>query len=152
MTVNFMISVENFGFLITIAMPRTTPLDLSMSLSVSLTLAGCLASTIGSNSTERNNEDPLITEGTSLAAMEAIKYINHKSSISDLFSQPDGEERLLQLQLAWDGEIKSITSIIVGSSPEYDFALYTLYFIAGRQRNRAGLLGRSVEIRYWFRT
>lgn len=84
--------------------------------------------------------------------MEAIKYINHKSSISDLFSQPDGEERLLQLQLAWDGEIKSITSIIVGSSPEYDFALYTLYFIAGRQRNRAGLLGRSVEIRYWFRT
>eukprot|EP00210_Caulerpa_lentillifera_P007188 g6878.t1 len=60
---------------------------------------------------------------------------------------PDDDERVLQLQLEWDGEIKSISSIIVGSSPEFDFALYTLYFEAGRRQTRARFVNRNVEIR-----
>ena len=47
----------------------------------------------------------------------------------------DASGQLLSLQFAWteDGrtETKSVSSMLIGVSPEFEFALYTLCFMAG---------------------
>eukprot|EP00210_Caulerpa_lentillifera_P007189 g6879.t1 len=59
---------------------------------------------------------------------------------------PDVYERLLGVQLAWDGEIKRVSTMFIGSSPEFEMALYTLYFLAGELKNFVNLLNYEVKI------
>lgn len=35
------------------------------------------------------------------------------------------------MQLAWKGELKQVSTFFMGTSPEFEFALYTLYFLGG---------------------
>ncbi|CAD7700733.1 unnamed protein product, partial [Ostreobium quekettii] len=48
---------------------------------------------------------------------------------------PDGNERILTVQMEWGDELKPISTIFIGTSPEFEMALYTLCFLAGGEEN-----------------
>lgn len=48
---------------------------------------------------------------------------------------PDSEAQLLTVQFEWNGVLKSVSSMFIGVSPEFELALYTLCFFAGREEN-----------------
>ncbi|XP_074269728.1 uncharacterized protein LOC141592795 [Silene latifolia] len=48
---------------------------------------------------------------------------------------PDSETQLITVQFEWNGVLKSVSSMFVGVSPEFEVALYTLCFFAGGEEN-----------------
>ncbi|KAE9607408.1 putative endoribonuclease XendoU [Lupinus albus] len=48
---------------------------------------------------------------------------------------PDSETQILTIQFEWNGVLKSVSSTLVGVSPEFEIALYTLCFYAGEENN-----------------
>lgn len=48
---------------------------------------------------------------------------------------PDCETQLLTVQFEWNGILKSLSSMFIGVSPEFELALYTLCFFAGGEDN-----------------
>ncbi|KAJ3080783.1 hypothetical protein HDU99_007433 [Rhizoclosmatium hyalinum] len=46
-------------------------------------------------------------------------------------AKPTGNEHVLGFQLEWNGQVKPISTFLIGVSPEYELALYTLVFLAG---------------------
>ncbi|KAF3448206.1 hypothetical protein FNV43_RR08919 [Rhamnella rubrinervis] len=60
---------------------------------------------------------------------------------------PDSETQLLTLQFEWNGVLKSVSSTLVGVSPEFEIALYTLCFYAGGEDNHIQLGPYSVNIK-----
>lgn len=61
--------------------------------------------------------------------------------------QPDSETQLLTLQFEWNGILKSVSSTLVGVSPEFEIALYTLCFYVGGEDNHIQLGPYSVNIK-----
>jgi poly(U)-specific endoribonuclease len=59
-------------------------------------------------------------------------YIKPRSSGS---SEADSNDHLLSFQFAWKGVEKFVSSSFVGVSPEFEFALYTMCFLAGEEEN-----------------
>ena len=47
----------------------------------------------------------------------------------------DAHERMLTVQFSWNGQQKDISSMFIGTSPEFEMALYTLCFLAGQEEN-----------------
>lgn len=47
--------------------------------------------------------------------------------------QPDGDDHLITLQFSWQKEVKSVTSMFIGVSPEFEVALYTMCFLNGEK-------------------
>ncbi len=45
----------------------------------------------------------------------------------------DAGDRMVSLQFSWGGERKEVSSIWIGTSPEFELALYTLCFVAGAE-------------------
>ena len=45
----------------------------------------------------------------------------------------DGSDRIFNVQFSWGHETKEVSSIFVGTSPEFELALYTLCFVAGAE-------------------
>ncbi|PNH03929.1 Poly(U)-specific endoribonuclease-B [Tetrabaena socialis] len=43
----------------------------------------------------------------------------------------DDEDRLVSVQFSWKGEEKSVSTFFVGTSPEFELALYTMCFLCG---------------------
>ncbi|XP_019179673.1 PREDICTED: poly(U)-specific endoribonuclease-B-like isoform X2 [Ipomoea nil] len=60
---------------------------------------------------------------------------------------PDSETQLLTIQFEWNGVLKSVSSTLVGVSPEFELAIYTLCFFAGGQENHVELGPYSVNIK-----
>lgn len=60
---------------------------------------------------------------------------------------PDGNERLLTVQLAWGKELKPCSTMFIGTSPEFEMAIYTLCFHAGKEENRIDLLEYDLNIK-----
>lgn len=60
---------------------------------------------------------------------------------------PDSETQLLTAQFSWNGILKSLSSILIGVSPEFEIALYTLCFCVGRQDNHIELGPYNVNIK-----
>jgi hypothetical protein len=50
--------------------------------------------------------------------------------------QVDDADRVLSVQFDWKGQRKPVTTLLVGTSPEFELALYTLCFVAGGQGTR----------------
>lgn len=45
--------------------------------------------------------------------------------------QVDNADRVLSVQFSWEGQDKPVTTLFIGTSPEFELALYTLCFLAG---------------------
>ncbi|KAK8945361.1 hypothetical protein KSP40_PGU008592 [Platanthera guangdongensis] len=60
---------------------------------------------------------------------------------------PDSETQLLTIQFEWNGILKSVSSTLVGVSPELEVALYTLCSFVGGEDNRVRLGPYSVNIK-----
>ncbi|CAI0417684.1 unnamed protein product, partial [Linum tenue] len=60
---------------------------------------------------------------------------------------PDSESQLLTIQFEWNGVLKSVSSTLIGASPEFEMALYTLCFYAGGEENHVELGPYSVNIK-----
>ncbi|PON47156.1 Endoribonuclease XendoU [Parasponia andersonii] len=60
---------------------------------------------------------------------------------------PDFETQLLTIQFEWNGILKSVSSTLVGVSPEFEIALYTLCFFVGGEDNYVQLGPYSVNIK-----
>ncbi|KAK8479913.1 hypothetical protein V6N13_073378 [Hibiscus sabdariffa] len=60
---------------------------------------------------------------------------------------PDSETQLLTIQFEWNGVLKSVSSTLIGVSPEFEVALYTLCFLLGGQDNHVQLGPYSVKIK-----
>ncbi|KAK3225055.1 hypothetical protein Dsin_004917 [Dipteronia sinensis] len=60
---------------------------------------------------------------------------------------PNSETQLLTVQFEWNGILKSVSSTLVGVSPEFEIALYTLCFFMGREDNHIQLGPYPVNIK-----
>ncbi|CAN6587561.1 unnamed protein product [Malus baccata var. baccata] len=60
---------------------------------------------------------------------------------------PDSETQLLTIQFEWNGVLKAVSSTLVGVSPEFEIALYTLCFYMGGEDNRIELGPYQVNIK-----
>lgn len=60
---------------------------------------------------------------------------------------PDSETQLLTIQFEWNGVLKSVSSTLVGVSPEFEIALYTLCFYLGGEDNHIELGPYPVNIK-----
>ena len=47
----------------------------------------------------------------------------------------DPNERMLNVQFTWNSQLKDISSMFIGTSPEFELALYSLCFLAGQEDN-----------------
>ncbi|THG10658.1 poly(U)-specific endoribonuclease-B-like [Camellia sinensis] len=60
---------------------------------------------------------------------------------------PDSETQLLTIQFEWNGVLKSVSSTLIGVSPEFEIALYTLCFYMGREDNHVQLGPYPVNVK-----
>ncbi|XP_008794865.2 poly(U)-specific endoribonuclease-B [Phoenix dactylifera] len=60
---------------------------------------------------------------------------------------PDSETQLLTIQFEWNGVLKSLSSSLLGVSPEFEIALYTFCFFVGGEDNHVYLGPYSVNIK-----
>ncbi|CAA6673850.1 unnamed protein product [Spirodela intermedia] len=60
---------------------------------------------------------------------------------------PDEETKLLTIQFEWNGVLKSVSSSLIGVSPEFELALYTLCFYLGGEDNRVRLGPYAVNVK-----
>ncbi|XP_057416877.1 uncharacterized protein LOC130711329 [Lotus japonicus] len=60
---------------------------------------------------------------------------------------PDSETQLLTIQFEWNGVLKSVSSTLVGVSPEFEIALYTLCFYAGEEDNHIQLGPYEINVK-----
>ncbi|KAJ3174901.1 hypothetical protein HDU87_006567 [Geranomyces variabilis] len=56
---------------------------------------------------------------------------------------------ILSFQLAWHGEIKPVSTFFIGTSPEFEIALYTLAFMAGQEDNAVVLEGVELNLKVY---
>ncbi|KAL2623555.1 hypothetical protein R1flu_003760 [Riccia fluitans] len=62
---------------------------------------------------------------------------------------PDSQTQLLTLQFKWNDCLKPVSSTLVGVSPEFEFALYTLCFYCGGEDNHIELGPYYVNIKVY---
>ncbi|XP_052209249.1 uncharacterized protein LOC127812764 [Diospyros lotus] len=60
---------------------------------------------------------------------------------------PDSDTQLLTIQFEWNGVLKSVSSTLIGVSPEFEIALYTLCFYVGGEDNHVQLGPYPVNIK-----
>jgi poly(U)-specific endoribonuclease len=59
----------------------------------------------------------------------------------------DSDTQLLTIQFEWNGVLKSVSSTLVGVSPEFEIALYTLCFFVGQEDNHVELGPYPVNVK-----
>ncbi|KAK6146405.1 hypothetical protein DH2020_020274 [Rehmannia glutinosa] len=60
---------------------------------------------------------------------------------------PDSETQLLTIQFEWNGVLKSVSSTLIGVSPEFEIAIYTLCFYVGGEDNHVELGPYPVNVK-----
>jgi poly(U)-specific endoribonuclease len=61
--------------------------------------------------------------------------------------QPDSQSQLLTVQFDWNGVRKDQSSVMIGVSPEFELALYTLCFYVGQEDNHVELGPYRVNVK-----
>ncbi|CAI5728119.1 unnamed protein product [Peronospora effusa] len=55
------------------------------------------------------------------------------------FMEPTNKEQLLTFQFQWEDETKLVSTSLIGVSPEFEIALYTMCFLNGQENNHVQL-------------
>jgi|TARA_B110000208_G_scaffold170193_1_gene211540 hypothetical protein len=81
---------------------------------------------------------------------EFVRYYNGTAEW-DAAALPDpslrgDQKHLLTISFSWDGVMKSIGSSFIGVSPEFEFALYTMMFMCGEEKNDVEIGGYKVRV------
>ena len=63
--------------------------------------------------------------------------------------EADASERMLTVQFSWNGQQKDVSSMFIGTSPEFEMALYTCCFLAGQEENVMQLGDYEVKIKVY---
>lgn len=63
--------------------------------------------------------------------------------------EADANEKMLTVQFSWNGQQKDVSSMFIGSSPEFEMALYTVCFLAGQEENIMQLGDYEVKIKVY---
>ena len=56
---------------------------------------------------------------------------------------------MLSVQFTWNGQVKDVSSMFIGTSPEFELALYTLCFLAGQEENVVQVGDYEVKIKVY---
>ena len=65
---------------------------------------------------------------TRMSSIPACRHNGQQQDVND-------QERMLTLQFSWGGQTKDVSSMFIGTSPEFELALYSLCFLAGQEDN-----------------
>ncbi|CEG43062.1 poly-specific endoribonuclease-b-like [Plasmopara halstedii] len=63
------------------------------------------------------------------------------------FLEPHNKEQLITFQFQWDNKIKLVSTSLIGVSPEFEMALYTICFLNGEENNHVQLGPYLVNIK-----
>ncbi|XP_047453493.1 uridylate-specific endoribonuclease C [Mugil cephalus] len=66
-----------------------------------------------------------------------LDYKGYKAREHDL---PDQDDHVLNLQFAWHGVVKPVGSAFIGTSPEFEMALFTIVFLMNTERSTTVLV------------
>ncbi|KAG4040440.1 hypothetical protein PC123_g24021 [Phytophthora cactorum] len=55
------------------------------------------------------------------------------------FMEPHNKEQLITFQFQWEDEMKPVSTSLIGVSPEFEMALYTLCYLNGQENNHVQL-------------
>lgn len=53
------------------------------------------------------------------------------------------------MQFSWNGQLKDVSSMFIGTSPEFELALYTLCFLAGQEDSIVQVGDYEVKIKVY---
>lgn len=59
----------------------------------------------------------------------------------------DGEDRVMTVQFQWNGELKPVSTMFVGTSPEFEVALYSMVFLLSSERTNVQIDNYDLCIR-----
>ncbi|KAM9854099.1 uridylate-specific endoribonuclease C [Aulostomus maculatus] len=68
---------------------------------------------------------------------QQLDYKGYKSRDHDL---PDQDDHVLNLQFSWHSVVKPVGSTFIGTSPEFDLALFTILFLMSTERSSTVLV------------
>jgi poly(U)-specific endoribonuclease len=60
--------------------------------------------------------------------------------------KPTGKEPVLSIKFAWHGEMKPVSTLLIGTTPEFELALYTLAFFSKKEEVAVELAGYDLSI------
>ncbi|CAB80981.1 putative serine protease-like protein [Arabidopsis thaliana] len=83
----------------------------------------------------------------SITGFSTSKPVTDRETTLLLRMQPDSETQLLTIQFEWNGVLKSVSSTLVGVSPEFELALYTMCFFMGTEDNHIQLGPYNVNVK-----
>lgn len=66
-----------------------------------------------------------------------LDYKGYKAREHDL---PDHDDHVLNLQFSWHGVVKPVGSAFIGTSPEFEMALFTIIFLMNTERSSTVLV------------
>ncbi|XP_023151751.1 uridylate-specific endoribonuclease C [Amphiprion ocellaris] len=66
-----------------------------------------------------------------------LDYKGYKAREHDL---PDHDDHILNLQFSWHGVVKPVGSAFIGTSPEFEMALFTIIFLMNTERSTTVLV------------
>jgi poly(U)-specific endoribonuclease len=61
-------------------------------------------------------------------------------------SKVTGKEPVLSLKFAWAGEVKPVSTFLIGTTPEFELALYTMAFYSKKETIVADFAGFDVDV------
>lgn len=93
---------------------------------------------------------------------EKNRHLDYKGFKAGHHDLPDQDDHVLNLQFTWHGVVKPVGSAFIGTSPEFEMALYTVIFLLSTERSTNVLVnidqcqmelvvirhGRSIETAY----
>jgi rRNA processing protein Krr1/Pno1 len=60
--------------------------------------------------------------------------------------KPTGKEPVLSVKFSWHGEMKPVSTLLVGTTPEFELALYTIVFFSKKEEVDVELAGYDLSI------
>lgn len=68
-------------------------------------------------------------------ALNYLGYIRPKRVPNMHFASPDAHQQLVTVQFAWNGHVKPVSTSFIGTSPEFEIALYSLAYFMGQEKS-----------------